>query len=240
MGSPESWRANQSGWARKRSSAARLESMRASTVRPSACAACREFAEEIAAVQELGAMVQRKLAGVIRHDSARVDDHALNRGLLPIRAPPRDVVASGIALCNVGLSPAGDAAVPGNGAFRRRRCGRGREIGLHKCTPGEHSATIQRCAWRSLGISQAKNRFDMIEIADSRINGNPHVSSTHLLLWSCPCGDAPNRGGPDSHLLAYTKMADRNAGIAGHRFRGAGERNRSNFAKNIWACIACW
>ena len=46
-------------------------------------------------------------------DSARVNDHALDRSLLPIRAPPRNVIPAGIALRNVGLSPTGDAPVPG-------------------------------------------------------------------------------------------------------------------------------
>ena len=43
-----------------------------------------QLAEQVAAVQELGAMVQRKLAGIIRDDPAGIDDDRLDLRLLPI------------------------------------------------------------------------------------------------------------------------------------------------------------
>ena len=72
-----------------------------------------QFAEEVAIAQKLRAVVQRVLAGIVGDDAAGVDDDALHLGLLPVAAPPGDVVADRVALGDVGLSPAVAAAVPG-------------------------------------------------------------------------------------------------------------------------------
>ena len=52
----------------------------------------RDFAIEIAAVEELRAVMQGKLAGVVGDDAACIDDDALYRGPFPVIAPPGDVV----------------------------------------------------------------------------------------------------------------------------------------------------
>ena len=71
-----------------------------------------QFAEQIAPVEELRAVLQRELAGIVGHDAAGVDDDAFHRGALPIVAPPGDVVLHGVDLGDVGLSPAIRAQVP--------------------------------------------------------------------------------------------------------------------------------
>ena len=72
----------------------------------------RHFAVEIAAVQKLRPILQRKFTRIVRHDAAGVDDHALHLGALPIVAPPRDVVLHRIQLREVGLPPTVGAQVP--------------------------------------------------------------------------------------------------------------------------------
>ena len=71
-------------------------------------------------------MVQRELAGVVGHDPAGVDDHALDPRALPVLPPPGDVVSGRVALGDVGLSPAEHAAIPRNFRCDRRRRGNGR------------------------------------------------------------------------------------------------------------------
>ena len=80
----------------------------------------RQLAEEVAAVEELRAMVQRELARVVGDDAAGVDDDGLDLRALPVRAPPGDVVADGILLGDVGLAPEIGAAIP----RQRRRADR--------------------------------------------------------------------------------------------------------------------
>src|ERR1043166_5734525 len=57
-----------------------------------------------------------------------IDDHTLNLCPPPIAAPPGNVVATGITLGNVGLSPANSAAIPGFGCRRSRLAGAGVDI----------------------------------------------------------------------------------------------------------------
>ena len=73
-----------------------------------------QFPVQIAALQKLRLVLQRKAAGVVRHDSAGIDDDALNVRGLPILAPPRDVIADRILLGDVGLSPAIGTPEPGS------------------------------------------------------------------------------------------------------------------------------
>src|SRR5262245_41813085 len=76
----------------------------------------REFAEQIAAVQELGAMMKRILAGVISNDPAGVDDDRLYFGPCPEAAPPSDVITNRVLFGDVRLSPAVRPAIPGHGS----------------------------------------------------------------------------------------------------------------------------
>ena len=59
-------------------------------------------------------MMQWVLAGIVRHNAARVDDYALHLCALPIIAPPGDVISHSIRFCDVRLPPALGAAVPGS------------------------------------------------------------------------------------------------------------------------------
>ena len=73
----------------------------------------RDFAIEIAAVQELRAVMQGEFAGVIGDDPACIDDDALHRGPFPVIPPPRNVVLDRILFGNVSLPPTKGAQVPG-------------------------------------------------------------------------------------------------------------------------------
>ena len=102
----------------------------------------REIAKEIAIAEKFRPAVHRYFSRIVRHDAAGVDDHALCLGLLPVFAPPWDVVPRRIDLGDVRLHPADGASIPGLRADRRRRlCGgfQGRPCGL-----AEHSRAGQR------------------------------------------------------------------------------------------------
>ena len=43
-----------------------------------------EFAEQVATIQKLRAMLERELARVVRHDAARIDNHRLDLRGFPI------------------------------------------------------------------------------------------------------------------------------------------------------------
>ena len=83
-GCPLTSRANQSGCALKKSSAVRFESMRAITNNAVGVGGLRQLAEEIALAQELGTMVQRKLARIVGDDATGVDDDGLGLRALPV------------------------------------------------------------------------------------------------------------------------------------------------------------
>ncbi len=102
--------------------------MRASTTMPSSMGRLCDFAVQVAAIQELGSMVQWELARVVGHNSAGVDDDALHSGAFPILAPPRDVVRRRIVLGDIGLAPPQRVSIPGaraggsGGGGGRREC----------------------------------------------------------------------------------------------------------------------
>src|ERR1700730_10691763 len=64
--------------------------------------------------------MQRVLAGIIRHNAAGVNDHALHKSALPKFAPPGDVVSDSIRFCDVRLPPAISSPVPGRIVRRGR------------------------------------------------------------------------------------------------------------------------
>src|SRR5664280_2797265 len=72
-----------------------------------------EFAVKIAVAQLGSAVVQWKFAGITGVNAARIDKHALDSRASPMLAPPGDVVALRIDLCDVRLSPTQGAFVPG-------------------------------------------------------------------------------------------------------------------------------
>src|SRR4029450_1391525 len=74
--------------------------------------------KQIAIAEELGAMMERKLAGVVGDDAAGVDDDRLHLRALTVTPPPVDVVADRILFGDVGLTPEIRAAVPGRLATR--------------------------------------------------------------------------------------------------------------------------
>ena len=120
----------------------------------------REFAVEIASLEELGAVMERELARVVGDDAAGIDDDALDARALPIVAPPGDVVVVGIALGDVGLAPAADAAVPGE-ARLCRRLGGGSYAGLDKVSSGHEK------------IYFSANQFAMPVMAPGRRGSRP-------------------------------------------------------------------
>lgn len=71
------------------------------------------FAVKVAPAQGLGLVVQRKFAGIIGEDPARVDNYALRLGSLPMLPPPLDVVVSRIDFGDVRLAPTISTAIPG-------------------------------------------------------------------------------------------------------------------------------
>ena len=71
-----------------------------------------ELTEQVAAVQELGPMMQRKLARVIGDDPTRVDDDGLCPRAFPVVPPPRNVVPRGILFGDVRLAPQVGTPVP--------------------------------------------------------------------------------------------------------------------------------
>src|ERR1039458_5529878 len=77
-----------------------------------------EFAVKIAVTERDGAIMQRKLAGIIGNNAAGIDDDALNLRALPVLPPPGDVVSLRVNLCDVRLSPAQGAAIPREHAAR--------------------------------------------------------------------------------------------------------------------------
>src|ERR1039458_1343181 len=77
-----------------------------------------EFAVKIAVTERGGAIMQRKLAGIIGNNAAGIDDDALNLRALPVLPPPGDVVSLRVNLCDVRLSPAQGAAIPREHAAR--------------------------------------------------------------------------------------------------------------------------
>src|ERR1039458_1604998 len=77
-----------------------------------------EFAVKIAVTERGGAIMQRKLAGIIGNNAAGIDDDALNLRALPVLPPPGDVVSLRVNLRDVRLPPAQGAAIPREHAAR--------------------------------------------------------------------------------------------------------------------------
>ncbi len=116
----------------------------------------RQIAEEVAAVEERGAMMQRESAGIVSDDSPGVDDQRLRRGPLPVATPPLDVVAHRVFFGDVGLAPAIRPAVPRHGAGGRPRrtslrsersrhgrdCQRAGEAGAEEVTTADFGAVV--------------------------------------------------------------------------------------------------
>ncbi len=73
-----------------------------------------QFAVEVPVPQSLGSMVQWKLAGVVGDNTARIENDPLHPRFSPVAPPPRDVVARGIDLGDVGLPPAQSSTIPGD------------------------------------------------------------------------------------------------------------------------------
>jgi hypothetical protein len=65
-------------------------------------------------------VVEGKLAGVIRNDSASVDDYSLHERPFPVLAPPRNVVTDWITLRDIRLPPPNRSPIPRRGVFGDR------------------------------------------------------------------------------------------------------------------------
>src|ERR1017187_1401571 len=128
-----------------------------------------ELAIQIAAVEELRPVLQGELAGVVRHNPAGVDNHALNLGAFPVLPPPRDVVADGVAFGDSGLPPPARAPVPGHAGPRvRGGGGRAGESGLQETASGGHSHTVIQ---RTTRTDHSSRSATMQSTAKARRNG---------------------------------------------------------------------
>ncbi len=71
-----------------------------------------EFPQEVPVAKVARAVLQRKAAGIIGDDAARIDDDALNVVFEPVPLPEIDVAAGGVDLGQVGLAPAVRRFIP--------------------------------------------------------------------------------------------------------------------------------
>src|SRR5258708_24775143 len=138
-------------------------------------------------------MVKREFARVVGNDAAGVEDDALDQGALPELAPPGDVIADGIVLGDVGLAPAGDAAVPRSIRIRlggKHGCARG--AGEQEISSVDHKSTPESTPKIALAVSDkmcrfcsaAMSRLTILSISIARFSGRSEpIINRSLDMW---------------------------------------------------------